>query len=454
MQPHARRLARFALDARLEAPAREALKLRMLDAMGCAIGALQADPVEKVRRYVAVMGGAERCSLIGDARRSSPPLAALYNGFLVRYLDYNDSYLAPRETCHPSDNLAPVLAAAEDADADGETLLTALAVAYQVQCRLSDVAPVRNRGFDHTVQGAFAVAAGCARALGLSLEQACNAIAIAGTAFHALRVTRTGRLSHWKGLAYPNLAFASLHATYLAKEGITGPELVFEGNKGFMQSIAGPFELDWEREHLERVTRTSVKRFNAEIHSQSVLEALAELRRDAALAASDIERIEVYTFDVARNIIGGGEEGDKTVVETKEQADHSLPYLCAVLWLDGAVGPRQFEASRIQARDVQELLRRVQVFEEPAFSRLFPEQMPCRVRVIDRAGTIHEKEKRSYRGYYDQPVTWTEALAKFNELTPALSGRQRDALCDVLARLERQRAADLARLLARGLEPG
>jgi 2-methylcitrate dehydratase len=234
----------------------------------------------------------------------------------------------------------------------------------------------------------------------------------------------------------------------LAKEGVTGPELVFEGNKGFMQSIAGPFEMDWEREPLDRVTHTSIKRFNAEIHSQSVLEALAELRQQAELAGSDIERIEVYTFDVARNIIGGGEEGDKTLVETKEQADHSLPYLCAVLWLDGAVSPRQFEASRIQARDVQELLRRVQVFEEPAFSRRFPAQMPCRVRVIDRAGKIHEKEKRSYRGYHDQPVTWQDALAKFNELTPSLSERQRHALCDTVGRLERQRASELARLLA------
>lgn len=85
----------------------------------------------------------------------------------MRYLDFNDSYLAPGETCHPSDNLAPLLAAAEYAHADGRTLLTALAVAYQVQTRLSEVAPVRAKGFDHTTQGAYAVAAGVARALGL-----------------------------------------------------------------------------------------------------------------------------------------------------------------------------------------------------------------------------------------------------------------------------------------------
>ncbi len=67
-------------------------------------------------------GGAPLCTLIGGGK-SAPDRAALYNGALVRYLDFNDSFLAPGETCHPSDNLAPVLAAAEYAHADGRTLL-------------------------------------------------------------------------------------------------------------------------------------------------------------------------------------------------------------------------------------------------------------------------------------------------------------------------------------------
>jgi phosphosulfolactate synthase (CoM biosynthesis protein A) len=102
------------------------------------------------------------------ARQMAADRAALFNGALVRYLDDNDSYLAKGETCHPSDNLAAVLAAAEYADASGRDLLTALAVAYQVQCRLSDEAPVRARGFDHTTQGSYAAAAGVARAHGLT----------------------------------------------------------------------------------------------------------------------------------------------------------------------------------------------------------------------------------------------------------------------------------------------
>ena len=236
-------LAQFVCGAQFEGisePAREQLKLRVLDSLGCALGALDGEPVRIVAAQVREFGGAPLATLIG-AGKSAPDRAALYNGALVRYLDFNDSFLAPGETCHPSDNLAPVLAAAEYAHADGRTLLTALAVAYQVQNRLSEVAPVRAKGFDHTTQGAYAVAAGVSRALGLDPQRTANAIAIAGTSLNALRVTRTGALSHWKGLAYPATAFAATHAAFLAMRGITGPREVFEGNKGFIEAIAGPF---------------------------------------------------------------------------------------------------------------------------------------------------------------------------------------------------------------------
>src|SRR5205823_3008566 len=173
----------------------------------------------------------------------------------------------------------------------------------------------------------YAVAAGVARALRLDVARTAHAIAIAGTAFNALRVTRTGPLSHWKGLAFANVAGAVTRTTFLARRGITGPLEVFEGNKGFMDAVTGRFAIDWDREDLERVTRTIIKRHNAEIHAQTAIDAALALRRHFHLTGADVDRIDVDTFDVAYKIIGGGEEGDKSVVSTKEQADHSLPYL-------------------------------------------------------------------------------------------------------------------------------
>src|SRR5205085_8576008 len=135
----------------LSEEARHQLKIRVLDALGCAIGALEGPPIKMLRMQLEDFGGKPLVTLIGGGK-TAPDRAAFYNAALVRYLDFNDSYLAKGETCHPSDNLGGVLAASEYARTGGKELLTALAVAYQVQCRLSDVAPVRARGFDHTTQ--------------------------------------------------------------------------------------------------------------------------------------------------------------------------------------------------------------------------------------------------------------------------------------------------------------
>jgi 2-methylcitrate dehydratase len=437
-------LAQFACDARFDVlsdDAREQLKLRVLDSLGCALGAIAAEPVAAIREHTEELGGAPLTTLIG-AGKTAPDRAAFYNGALVRYLDFNDSFLSKGETCHPSDNLAPVLAAAEYADADGSTLLTALAVAYQVQIRLSEEAPVRAKGFDHTTQGSYAVAAGVSRALGLDARQTANAIAIAGTSLNALRVTRTGSLSHWKGLAYPATAFGATHAAFLAKRGITGPREVFEGNKGFIDAIAGQFDLDWQGEDLEAVTRTILKKFNAEIHSQSAIEALLELRAEHGFAADDVERIELDTFQVAFDIIGGGEEGSKSEVQTKEEADHSLPYLLAVALIDGQVLPDQYRPERIASDDVQELLRRVEVRPDDALSERFPDEHSARLKVTLKGGRTLEREQHDYEGFHTRPMSWETVAAKFDDLA---SGQ--DRIKDAVAQLEQLETRELTSLL-------
>lgn len=269
----------------LSETAREQLKIRVLDSLGCALGALEGEPVRILRRQIEEFEPRGKCTLIGGGS-TAPDYAAFYNGALVRYLDFNDAHLAKGETCHPRDNLAAILAGAEFANRTGRDLMTALAAAYQVQCRLSEVAPVRDKGFDHTVQGSYSVAAGVSRALGLDEVRTANAIAICGAAFNALRVTRTGQLSHWKGLAFPNTAACCTRAVFLARDGITGPLEVFEGEKGFMDAISGVFDTDWLREDLERVKRTILKRFNAEIHSPGSHPGRAGLETPSSISRS------------------------------------------------------------------------------------------------------------------------------------------------------------------------
>jgi 2-methylcitrate dehydratase len=379
---------------------------------------------------------------------SAPDRAALYNSALIRYLDFNDSYLAKHETCHPSDNIGAVLAASEYADESGREFLTSLAIAYQVQCRLSDVAPVRDKGFDHTTQGSYAVAAGVSKALGLDPRRIAHALAICGTAFNSLRVSRTGALSHWKGLAYPNTAFGCVHSVFLAMRGITGPLEVFEGNKGFMDTIAGRFEIDWSKEDLDAVTRTILKRYNAEIHSQSAIEGILELKQQYGFEGQDIEGIDVEIFDVAFRIIGGGEEGDKSIVQTKEAADHSLPYLIAVAVLDDEVMPAQFLPDRILRDDVQTLLRKIRVAPDGGLSKRFPQELPCRlaVRLVD--GRTLRIVKRNYQGFLDRPMDWDEVVRKFQSLSePSTTASLRERIVDAVGNIDKTPVSRLTELL-------
>jgi 2-methylcitrate dehydratase len=428
-------------DARLQA------KIRVLDALGCAIGALGGGPIRAISALIDDFGGNPRCSLIGGGR-SAPDRAAFYNSALVRFLDFNDSYLAKGETCHPSDNMGAVLAASEYAGGSGKDFLTALAVAYQVQCRLSDIAPVRAKGFDHTTQGAYAIAAGVAKALHLDQAKTANAISIAGTAYNSLRVTRTGALSNWKGLAYPNTVLGAVHAAFLAMHGVTGPNEVFEGNKGFMEAISGPFSIDWTKEDLEKIAHTIVKRYNAEIHSQSSIEAALELKHENYIDSVKIKSIEIEIFDVAHNIIGGGEEGEKVTIRTKEEADHSLPYIIAVALLDNQVLPSQYLPGRILQPDVQELLRKVKIQPSQEFSQRFPAEMPTRLRIKLQDGSEFVKEKRDYEGFLTRPMHWSTVVDKFEHLSQShLSRKSQKKIEDTVMNLEVLPIRDLVSLL-------
>lgn len=445
-------MAEFVTHSRYEdlsAEARVQLSIRMLDTLGCAIGAIGADPVRRVRRFARSASREGPCTFIGGGT-GAPDRAALMNGALSRYLDFNDSYLAAGETCHPSDNFAAILAAAELADADGLTLLTALAVAYQVQCRMADEASVRQRGFDHTTHLAYSAAAGAARALGLDADRTANAIAMSGASLGALRVTRTGALSHWKGLAAPFTASAALEATLLASEGVTGPLGIFEGNKGLMDSITGTFTIHWEREDLERITATILKRFNAEIHSQTAIQAALDLKDAHLLRAREIATVEVDVFDVAYHIIGGGDEGDKTVVMTKEDADHSLPYLIAVALMDGEVMPAQYDAAHIKSAEVQDLLCRISVRSSRPYSRRFPDEMVSAVTVTLSTGEQFSVERSGYPGFRTDPMTWEDVREKFFRLaSPHASQEHLSEIVQCVVNLENSRTRELTRLLSR-----
>lgn len=446
-------LAEWAAARRFEDIAPEHLpylKVLVLDTVGCAIGALAHGPVQAVRGLTDDLGGAAWCTLIGGGK-TAPDRAAFFNGACVRYLDFIDIVMVRGQSFHPSDNFASVLAASEVAGASGRQFLTALATAYQVQTLFSERAPLQEKGFDHVTHLAFSIPAGCINALGLDRRAGGNAIAMCGCAVNTLWVIRTGRLSSWKGFASAEAASACVHMTLLATRGLTGPLNLMEGPQGWEEVVGDRVDIDWSTEKLDRVVHSSIKRYNAEGHTQSALECLLELRARERVKVEDVLRVEVDTFKQVDNIVGGGQAGDRSFADSKEQADHSLPYLCAVALLDGDVWPEQLTTERVGRADVQDLMRRVWVRQREDLNVRYPNEMPCRIKVVLRDGTELAAEHTDYQGFWrTRPLDWPAALVKFERL--ASPGLERGLVREIPAAIEaldQIQVSELAALLAR-----
>lgn len=195
--------------------------------------------------------------------------------------------------------------------------------------------------------------------------------------------------------------------------------------------------------------KTIIKRYNAEIHSQSSIEGLIEFRNKEHLAPEAIKEIRLDTFDVAFNIIGGGEEGDKKQIRLKEEADHSLPYMLSAAYLDGQVLPAQYEQDRILRDDIQNLLQKVTVRENPEFSKRFPNEMAIRLEVETNDGHIYRIDKDDYQGFTSRPASWDVLLEKYHLLTESIDQTLAQKIADTIARLEDIDISELTNLLAK-----
>ena len=147
-------------------------------------------------------------------------------------------------------------------------------------------------------------------------------------------------------------------------------------------------------------------------------------------------------------LIGGGEEGDKTLVFSKEDADHSLPYLIAVALLDHAVMPEQFDPWRLQRPDVQALLCRVVVRPLADYSARFPDEMPSRVTVTLTDGRVLARALSDYPGFHTRPQTWEGAVSKFTALAaPRVADTVLTDIVGAVCALDHITVAELTRLL-------
>ncbi|MFB6166364.1 MAG: MmgE/PrpD family protein [Haloarculaceae archaeon] len=421
----------------------EELKKRVLDSIGIGIDALGEEPVEVVYDTVTEVSPQGDCTLWDRDRRAAPDQAAMHNTALTRYLDYMDSFLAPGETPHPSDNIASVIACAEATKASGRELIEGVGVAYEVQGELAWNAPVRDRGWDHVTHTVISATCGAGKVLDLTQRELRNAIGIAGTAHNALRVTRTGGINEWKGIASANAARNAVYSCLLARQGMEGPTNLFEGQKGWQQIVSGPFEVDLDP-GCTHVFDTMTKRYVAETYAQSAVEGLVELAAEHDVDPADVESIALETFHGAKLIIGGG-EGSRYEVETKAQADHSLPYMLAAALIDREMTNAQYETDRIRREDVQSLLRAVTVEEDDRLTERFENgEMPAVIDVTLQDGTVYHVAKDAFQGHPTQPMSWDQIVEKCERTTDERFDDDRQAeVADVVRNLEDHDVTDL-----------
>ncbi|MDE2125305.1 MAG: MmgE/PrpD family protein [Armatimonadetes bacterium] len=422
----AERLSAFASRLRYEdipLATRHEARRRLLDSLGCAMGAWDAAPAQIARKLALTVSSTQPAAVIGTTHGSSPEDAAFANGVMFRYLDYNDTYLS-KEPAHPSDNIAAALAAAEIARASGEDLITAIVLAYEVQCRLCDACSIRVRGWDHVTYGSFSATLAACKLLGLTAEQMTHAQGLAGVPNNAMRQTRVGMLSHWKGCAFANASRNALFAARLAALGMTGPSEVFEGEMGFFHQVSGPFEIAEPAGDGFMIDRTYIKLFPAEYHSQSAIDAALKLRTQIADVA-DIESITIESFRAAVEIIGG--EPEKWRPTTRETADHSLPWCTAAALMDGAVTQASFDDAHLHNELLLALVQKIDVRVSEDLDARYPEGIPNRLIIRLRGGTVLTHEVTFPKGHAGNKMSDAEVEAKFRTMAEPRLGTDRAA---------------------------
>ncbi len=413
-------LAGFAATLRYDdipSPVLDRARQSLVDTLGCAFGGRNC---EAARIALAIAEGATPVRgagrVLGTAIRTTAEEAAFINTAMIRYLDFNDSWHAG----HPSDILGGLLAVAESSGADGKRLLAAMVAAYEVVFRLIPPTQMREKGWDQGFCVGLATVCGLGHLLDLDAERIGHALAICAVANVPMRATRAGNLSLWKGSATAFAVRNAVYATQLAAGGMTGPEKPFEGRHGLMEQITGKFEIDafpadggnwllpWVR----------LKYWPVEYNAQAGVWAALELRKQ--VGPEQVARVDIATYWSAWHEIGS--EPAKWDPQTRETADHSLPYIFVRAWLDGGIDVHSFDVEKFMDPAMRPLMAKIGVAEDAGISALFPHKIVMRVTATTVDGRVIEIETGDPRGDSTNPMDDGEIDGKFRLLAEPVVG--------------------------------
>ena len=441
----AQRMARYVAeteDGALDPATVERAKALLIDAIGCAISAYREETVQACRDVaLAVPGGVS--TVIGTKRRTTPDLATFANGAAIRYFDFNDIYFG-KEPGHPSDIIPASLAIAEAEGRSGRDFLLGMVLAYEIDCRLLDAIELTRKGWDHPINSLPASALAAGKLMGLPVKQLEQAVNISLNGHMAMNQTRVQVLSDWKGLADPDAGRNGVFAALLARHGVTGPSPIYEGNAGVFKLVTGPFELDIDqfggRKGQFLINACDVKPYPVQGAIQSAVAAAAALAKEIG-DSGQITTIVLDTTDFGFR--SAARDNEKWAPETKETADHSLPYVVARTLLDGKIIFDSFSNDAMHDPKALALIAKMTVNVDPALTAMMPRKLPNRVSVTLKDRRKITKQVDAAPGMGGVPMQRDDFERKFSDnVAKVWTKSQQARVLDFVWNIERQDKLD------------
>jgi 2-methylcitrate dehydratase len=448
-EPLAARLAEYAERLRyedLDAATIERVKAHVIDTLGCGIAAFDEGPV-RICRDAALAPGGGTATVIGTNRRTTPDLASFANGAGFRYYDLNDVYTG-RTAGHPSDNIAPCFAVAEAERASARELITAIVLAYEINCQLIDAFDLSTRGWDAAVVFSLpAVALAAGKLMKLPPDKLTQAINLAINDHIPMGQTRAQTLSDWKGFADAEAGRNAVFAAMLARGGLTGPAPIFEGQKGFFQLVSGPANVDvaaFGRHDIPfKIHQCRMKAYPAVVFAQTAIAAAIAVAKEVG-DLSRVTAIEIAT--TARGYQQAGSDPKKWAPDTRDTADHSLPYIAARAMFDGDISNDSYSPERLRDQRLLAFMQKITVKADPAFVALHGYVPPTRITVTLEDGRRISRQVDGMPGFAGQPISRADVERKFRSNVGKRWSRERtDATLRELWSLDQ--TDDLGRLL-------
>jgi len=446
-----------------------AAKAVLIDSLAVCMGALTHPAAQAARRHAYRFATPDGCVVWGSPKRAAPELAALTNGVLLRCYDYNDFFVGKRNSGHPSDMVAGVIAAAEWADADGSALLTALAVGYEVVAAAFDAFSTAPGGWDYTNLVAFGGTCAIARVLGLDGEQTREALAMtvvphfASDEIESGDLNARGDLTMWKRFNGSDAVRNALQACLLAQVGVEGAVRPFVGRQGFIQKLANRSEeaIPVLKERLApkrpltRIAETNMKRWPVGSLAQSAIQAALAARAKVSDPAR-IKQVRVFAEEGAYDHLVKI-RGAPYAPISRETADHSLPYIVAAAVLDGHVRTDSFAPSRVLDPVRQKFVaEKVKAAPEAALGTIAGGKHKrhaagylgrIEIELVD--GTVVRGEAKPFPGHPNNPFSDDDLAAKLEENMAPFAGPEQTArLARHLDAIETRGVRNLTALLA------